>query len=126
MLPGQPDGIESGMVVWQGREPSWSSVAAGLSIVGLFPHSDEADASMAEGHRMTAADPVDKLLASEHADVLRDSMAWLVTDLVAGDPGPTRAVAVGGHGHLLAGIEDRVRAHSRPASIVVGALAGLA
>jgi hypothetical protein len=26
---------------------------------------------MAEGHRMTAADLVDKLLADEHADVLR-------------------------------------------------------
>jgi hypothetical protein len=29
---------------------------------------------MAEGHRMTAADLVDKLLASEHADVLRESV----------------------------------------------------
>ena len=32
---------------------------------------------MAESHRMTAADLVDKLLTSEHADVLRDSVAWL-------------------------------------------------
>jgi hypothetical protein len=30
---------------------------------------------MAEGHRMTAAELVDKLLADEHADVLRDSVA---------------------------------------------------
>jgi putative transposase len=37
---------------------------------------------MAEGHRMTAADLVDKLLADEHADVLRDSVAWLVTELM--------------------------------------------
>src|SRR5215213_1683589 len=37
---------------------------------------------MAEGHRMTAADLVDKLLADEHADVLRDSVAWLVTQLM--------------------------------------------
>jgi putative transposase len=37
---------------------------------------------MAEGHRMTAADLVDKLLTSEHADVLRDSVAWLVTQLM--------------------------------------------
>ena len=37
---------------------------------------------MAEGHRMTAADLVDKLLASEHADVLRDSVAWLVAELM--------------------------------------------
>jgi hypothetical protein len=31
---------------------------------------------------MTAADLVDKLLADEHADVLRDSVAWLVTQLM--------------------------------------------
>jgi putative transposase len=37
---------------------------------------------MAEGHRMTAADLVDKLLASEHADVLCDSVAWLVAELL--------------------------------------------
>ncbi len=37
---------------------------------------------MAEGHRMTAADLVDKLLTSEHADVLRDSVAWLVAELM--------------------------------------------
>src|SRR5215212_7816538 len=37
---------------------------------------------MAEGHRMTAADLVDKLLADEHADVLRDSVAWLVNQLM--------------------------------------------
>jgi putative transposase len=37
---------------------------------------------MAEGHRMTAADLVDKLLTSEHGDVLRDSLAWLVEELM--------------------------------------------
>jgi hypothetical protein len=37
---------------------------------------------MAEGHRMTAADLVDKLMASEHADVLRDSVAWLVEEFM--------------------------------------------
>ena len=37
---------------------------------------------MVEGHRMTAADLVDKLLADEHADVLGDSVAWLVTQLM--------------------------------------------
>jgi transposase-like protein len=31
---------------------------------------------------MTAADLVDKLMADEHADVLRDSVAWLVTQLM--------------------------------------------
>jgi len=37
---------------------------------------------MAEGPRMTAADLVDKLMSDEHADVLRDSVAWLVTQLM--------------------------------------------
>jgi len=40
---------------------------------------------MAERPRMTAADPVDKLLSSEHADVLRDSVAWLVEELMNAD-----------------------------------------
>jgi hypothetical protein len=31
---------------------------------------------------MTAADLVDKLLASEHPDVLRDSVAWLVAEVM--------------------------------------------
>jgi putative transposase len=42
---------------------------------------------MAEGHRMTAAELVDKLLASEHADVLRDSVAWLVAELMEAEVG---------------------------------------
>ena len=37
---------------------------------------------MAEGHRMTAADLVDKLMGDEHADVLRQSVAWLVAELM--------------------------------------------
>jgi putative transposase len=37
---------------------------------------------MAEGHRMTAADLVDKLMSDEHADVLGDSVAWLVAELM--------------------------------------------
>ena len=37
---------------------------------------------MAEGHRMTAAQLADKLLASEHADVVRESVAWMVTQLM--------------------------------------------
>ena len=41
---------------------------------------------MAEGHRMTA-DLVDKLLASEHADVLRESVAWLVAELMKAEVG---------------------------------------
>jgi putative transposase len=51
-------------------------------IVGLFPQSDEGDTRDGRGHRMTAADLVAKLLASEHADVLRDSVAWLVVELI--------------------------------------------
>src|SRR5215213_9156006 len=37
---------------------------------------------MAEGPRMTAAQIADKLLASEHADVLRQSVAWMVAELM--------------------------------------------
>ena len=35
---------------------------------------------MAEGPRMTAAQVADKLLASEHADVLRQCVAWMVAE----------------------------------------------
>jgi len=37
---------------------------------------------MAEGPRMTAAQLADKLLASEHADVVRESVAWMVAQLM--------------------------------------------
>jgi putative transposase len=37
---------------------------------------------MAEGPRMTAAQLADKLLASEHADVIRESVAWMVAELM--------------------------------------------
>src|SRR5688572_22608044 len=37
---------------------------------------------MAEGPRMTAAQLADKLLASEHADVLGESVAWIVAELM--------------------------------------------
>src|SRR5881396_1494833 len=37
---------------------------------------------MAEGQRMTAAQVVDKLMGSEHVDVLRESVAWLVAELI--------------------------------------------
>ena len=37
---------------------------------------------MADRPRMTAAQLVDKLLASEHADVLCESIAWLVAELM--------------------------------------------
>jgi putative transposase len=50
---------------------------------------------MAEGHRMTAADLVDKLLASEHADVLRDSVAWLVSELMEAEVGGLTGAGLG-------------------------------
>jgi putative transposase len=50
---------------------------------------------MAEGHRMTAADLVDKLLADEHADVLRDSVAWLVTQLMEAEVGGLTGAGLG-------------------------------
>ncbi len=37
---------------------------------------------MAEDRRMTAAQVVDKLMGSEHADVVRESVAWLVGELM--------------------------------------------
>src|SRR4030095_15634679 len=53
-----------------------------LRIVGLFHEIDEGSTTMAEGPRMTAAQVADKLLASEHADVLRQSVAWMVAELM--------------------------------------------
>jgi putative transposase len=49
----------------------------------------------AEGHRMTAADLVDKLLASEHADVLRQSVAWLVAELMEAEVGELTGAELG-------------------------------
>ncbi len=37
---------------------------------------------MAEDRRMTASQVVDKVMTAEHADVLRESVAWLVTELM--------------------------------------------
>jgi putative transposase len=50
---------------------------------------------MAEGHRMTAADLVDKLMADEHVDVLRDSVAWLVTQLMEAEVGALTGAELG-------------------------------
>jgi putative transposase len=50
---------------------------------------------MAEGHRMTAADLVDKLMSDEHADVLRDSVAWLVTQLMEAEVGRLTGAELG-------------------------------
>jgi hypothetical protein len=37
---------------------------------------------MADGPRMTAAQLADKLLSDEHADVLRESVAWMAQQLM--------------------------------------------
>lgn len=50
---------------------------------------------MAERPRMTAADLVDKLLSSEHADVLRDSVAWLVAELMEAEAGELTGAGLG-------------------------------
>ena len=50
---------------------------------------------MAERPRMTAADLVDKLLTSEHADVLRDSVAWLVAELMDAEVGELTGAELG-------------------------------
>jgi hypothetical protein len=54
-------------------------------IVGLFPQSDEGETTMAESHRMTAARMADKLLQDGHADVLRESVAWMARELMEAD-----------------------------------------
>jgi putative transposase len=50
---------------------------------------------MAEGHRMTAAELVDKLMADEHADMLRDSVAWLVAQLMEAEVGVLTGAELG-------------------------------
>jgi transposase-like protein len=44
---------------------------------------------------MTAADLVDKLLASEHPDVLRDSVAWLVAEVMEAELGELTGAGLG-------------------------------
>jgi len=44
---------------------------------------------------MTAADLVDKLLASEHAEVLRQSVAWLVAELMEAEVGELTGAELG-------------------------------
>src|SRR5688572_27828271 len=50
---------------------------------------------MAEGHRMTAADLVDKLMADQHADVLRARLAWLLTQLMEAEVGALTGAELG-------------------------------
>jgi putative transposase len=51
-------------------------------LVGLFPQIDEGDTTMAEGQRMTAADVVAKVMASEHGDFVRDAVALVAQELM--------------------------------------------
>ena len=46
---------------------------------------------------MTAADLVDKLLASKHPDVLRDSVAWLVAEVMEAELGELTGAGLGEH-----------------------------
>jgi hypothetical protein len=54
-------------------------------IVGLFHGSTKETHAMAERPRMTAAQLADKLLADEHTDVLRESVAWMAAQLMETD-----------------------------------------
>jgi transposase-like protein len=70
---------------------------------------------MAEGHRMTAAEVVDKLMSSEHADVIRESVRCMVAELMDAEVAATvgaeygeragaperRAAQRNGYGNLL-------------------------
>jgi transposase-like protein len=51
-------------------------------IVGLFPQSDEGDTTMAEGRSLTAREAAEGVLGSEHADVLRESVALMVREIM--------------------------------------------
>ena len=48
-------------------------------IVGLFHEIDEPSTTMAERARMTAAQLADKVLETEHADLLREGVALLAS-----------------------------------------------
>jgi hypothetical protein len=68
-----------------------TSATAGLMIVGLFQGSTKGDTTMAERARMTAAQLADKLLQDEHADVLRESVAWMARELMEPTSAPRSA-----------------------------------
>ena len=50
---------------------------------------------MAEGRRMTAAQAVDKLMASEHADVIRESVRFMVAELMEAEVAAVVGVELG-------------------------------
>jgi putative transposase len=51
-------------------------------IVVLFQQSDEGDTTMAEGKSMTAREAASNVMAVEHADVLRESVAVMVREIM--------------------------------------------
>src|SRR3954471_16553318 len=51
---------------------------------------------MAEDRRMTAAQVVDKLMSSEHVDVVRESVAWLVGELMEAEGAGQIGAELGG------------------------------
>jgi transposase-like protein len=53
-----------------------------LMIVGLFHQVDEGDTTMAEGRSMTAREAANNVMAVEHADVLRESVALMVREIM--------------------------------------------
>jgi transposase-like protein len=54
-----------------------------LMIVGLVPNSPmKGDTTMAEGRSLTTREAVEQVLASEHADVLRESVAVMVREMM--------------------------------------------
>jgi putative transposase len=54
---------------------------AALNIVGPAKF-DERSTTMAEGQRMTAEEVVAKVMSDEHADLLRESLRWIVEQLM--------------------------------------------
>src|SRR5215203_1721845 len=63
------------MAVNVGRPPRASESSVPL-------RTDEGSTTMAEDRRMTAAQVVDKVMGTEHVDVVRGSVAWLVGELM--------------------------------------------
>jgi transposase-like protein len=51
-------------------------------IVVLFHQFDEGDTTMAEGNSMTAREAASKVMALEHSDVLRESVAVMVKEIM--------------------------------------------
>ncbi len=56
-------------------------------IVVLFHQFDEGDTTMAEGNSMTAREAASNVMALEHADVLRESVAVMVREIMEAERG---------------------------------------